>query len=218
MRVLAINGSPRKKWNTATLLGKAIEGAASKGALAEMIHLYDLNYKGCMSCFACKLKDGGSYGKCALKDGLAPVLAEIRKADAIVLGSPIYFCRVTGEMRSFMERLLFPYLEYADPWRSLFPRKISTGIIYTMNITEEEMKAFRVEYSLDANETVLKMIFGASESLYCYDTYQFADYSKVFADRINVEAKEQKRREIFPKDCEKAYEMGVRLTETAENL
>jgi hypothetical protein len=89
-----------------------------------------------------------------------------------------------------MERLLFPYLEYADPWRSLFPRKIGTGIIYTMNITEEEMKAFRMGYSLDVNETVLKMIFGASESLYCYDTYQFEDYSKVVSDRINVEAEE----------------------------
>jgi multimeric flavodoxin WrbA len=125
---------------------------------------------------------------------------------------------MTGEMRSFMERLLFPYLEYADPWRSLFPRKIGTGIIYTMNITEEEMKTFRMGYSLDVNETVLKMIFGASESLYCYDTYQFEDYSKVVSDRINVEAKEQRRRKIFPKDCEKAYEMGVRLTETKKNL
>ncbi len=218
MKVLAFNGSPRKKWNTATLLDKALEGAASKGAVTEMIHLYDLDYKGCISCFACKLKDGESYGKCALKDGLAPVLAEIRKADAIILGSPIYFARVTGEMRSFMERLLFPYLEYADPWRSLVPRKISTGIIYTMNITEEEMNTFRMGYSLDVNETILKMIFGASESLYCYDTCQFEDYSKVFADRINVEAKEQRHREIFPQDCKKAYEMGVRLTETEKNL
>jgi multimeric flavodoxin WrbA len=218
MKVLAFNGSPRKKWNTATLLDKALEGAASKGAKTEMIHLYDLDYKGCISCFSCKLKDGKSYGRCAVKDGLAPVLAEINEADAIILGSPIYFARMTGEMRSFMERLLFPYLEYADPWRSLFPRKIGTGIIYTMNITEEEMKAFRMGYSLDVNETVLKMIFGASESLYCYDTYQFEDYSKVVSDRINVEAKEQRRREIFPKDCEKAYEMGVRLTEIKKNL
>ena len=61
------------------------------------------------------------------------------------------------------------------------------------------------------NETILKSIFGASVSLYCYDTYQFEDYSKVVADRINVEAKEQRRRAVFPKDCENAYEMGVRL-------
>jgi multimeric flavodoxin WrbA len=211
MKVFAFNGSPRKKWNTATLLNEALEGAASKGAITEVIHLYDLSYKGCISCFACKMRGGASYGKCALKDDLTPVLAKINEADAIILGSPIYFFRVTGEMRSFMERLLFPYLEYTDPWRSLVPRKINTGIIYTMNITEEEMKELSLGYSLDANESILKMIFGSSESLYCYDTYQFQDHSKVVADRINVEAKEQRRKEVFPKDCEKAYEMGCRL-------
>ena len=214
MKVFAFNGSPRKTWNTATLLNKALEGAASRGAEIEMIHLYDLSYKGCISCFACKMRDGASYGKCALKDYLTPVLARIDEGVAILLGSPIYFFRVTGEMRSFMERLLFPYLEYADPWRSLFPRKIKTGIIYTMNITEEEMKEVSLGYSLDANEDILKMIFGAAESLYCYDTYQFQDYSKVVADRINVQAKEQRRREVFPNDCEKAYEMGCRLAAT----
>ena len=214
MKVLAFNGSPRKKWNTATLLNKTLEGAASKGAITEMIHLYDLNYKGCISCFACKLKDGKSYGKCAVKDELTPILAKIGEADAIILGSPIYFFRVTGEMRSFMERLLFPYLEYADPWRSIFPRKINTRIIYTMNITEEEMKELSLGYSLDVNEGILELIFGASESLYCYDTYQFPDHSKVVSDRIDVKAKEQRRKEVFPKDCAKAYEMGCRLAST----
>ena len=65
MKVMAINGSPRKEWNTATLLGKALEGAESKGAESELIHLYDYTFKGCISCFACKTGDGKSYGKCA---------------------------------------------------------------------------------------------------------------------------------------------------------
>ena len=111
-----------------------------------------------------------------------------------------------------MERLLFPYLLYTDPWQSIFPRKIKTGIIYTMNITEEEMKELSLGHSLDANQGVLELIFGASESLYCFDTYQFPDHSKVVADRIDVKEKEQRRKEVFPKDCEKAYEMGCRLT------
>ena len=73
MKVIAINGSPRKNWNTATMLEKALEGTASEGAETELIHLYDLNFKGCTSCFACKLKDGKSYGKCAMKDELTHV-------------------------------------------------------------------------------------------------------------------------------------------------
>jgi multimeric flavodoxin WrbA len=54
MKAIGVNGSPRKKWNTATLLKKALEGAASEGAKTGLVHLYDLDYKGCISCFACK--------------------------------------------------------------------------------------------------------------------------------------------------------------------
>ncbi len=46
MHVIAINGSPRKNWNTATLLNKALEGASSfQGATTELIHLYGLNFQ-----------------------------------------------------------------------------------------------------------------------------------------------------------------------------
>ncbi len=59
-QVIAINGSPRTTWNTATLLEHALEGAASEGAEIEIVHLYDLDYKGCTSCFSCKLVGGKS--------------------------------------------------------------------------------------------------------------------------------------------------------------
>jgi multimeric flavodoxin WrbA len=91
MKIYAINGSPRKKWNTALLLEHALAGAASQGAETELIHLYDLTYKGCTSCFSCKLKGGKSYGRCAMNDGLTPVLEKLAEADAFILGSPIYF-------------------------------------------------------------------------------------------------------------------------------
>ena len=79
------------------LLKHTLEGAASKGAETELIHLYDYNYKGCISCFACKLKDGKSHGRCAVNDDLKPILDKVHDADAIILGSPIYFGMPTGE-------------------------------------------------------------------------------------------------------------------------
>ena len=163
MKVLAFNGSPRKKWNTATLLEKALEGAASQGAETELVHLYDLDFKGCTSCFACKLKGGKSYGKCAMNDGLTPVLDKLANADALLLGSPIYFGTVTGEMRSFMERLLFPYLTYTRPPGSLFERKISTAFIYTMNVSEDLMKEYHYPVHIGLNENVLSRTFGRAE-------------------------------------------------------
>ncbi|MDP3787617.1 MAG: flavodoxin family protein, partial [Candidatus Omnitrophota bacterium] len=52
---------------------------------------------------------------------------------------------------------------------------------------------------------------GSSEKLLSFDTYQFEDYSKMVASRFNPEEKLKRRQEIFPKDCQKAYEMGVRF-------
>jgi multimeric flavodoxin WrbA len=211
MKVMAFNGSPRNNWNTATLLNKALEGASSQGAETEIIHLYDLNFKGCISCFACKTKGGKNYGKCAVKDELMPALEKIEESDAIILGSPIYLGAVTGEMRSFLERLIYPYLTYDDT-PTLFPRKINTGFIYTMGITDDQLKESGCyDQHLNLNEKILKMIFGASESLLSTDTYQFDDYSKVVATIFDPEKKAKRRKEVFPKDCEKAYQMGVRF-------
>ena len=216
MKVTACNGSPRKKWNTATLLEKALEGAASQGAETELIHLYDLNFKGCISCFACKTKGGKSYGRCAVKDDLTPVLRKIEEADALILGSPVYFGTVSGEMRSFMERLLFPYLTYTDPPQSLFTGKIRTGFIYTMNSTEEQMTERGYVQHFKLHEMVLQMIFGASEYLCSFDTYQFDDYSKVVSGRFDPEKKAERRKKIFPRDCEKAFGMGARCAKSVE--
>jgi multimeric flavodoxin WrbA len=211
MKILAINGSPRKGWNTAILLKKTLEGAASQGADTELIHLYDLNFKGCVSCFACKTIGGKSYGKCVLKDELTPVLKEIEEAHAIIIGSPVYFGSHTGEVRAFMERLLFPYVTYTDPPQSLFPKKINTGFIYTMNVTEEQFKEYHFQ---DITTFVMTLAFGATESLCSFDTYQFDDYSKILSTRFDPEKKAKRREEIFPEDCKKAFEMGARFAKS----
>jgi multimeric flavodoxin WrbA len=213
MKIMAINGSPRKTWNTATLLKKALKGAASQGADTELIHLYDLRFTGCTSCFACKTKGGKSYGRCAVKDGLALVLKKVEAVDALILGSPIYFGNVSGEMRSFLERLLFPYFTYTEPPQSLFPKKIPTGFIYTMNVTEEIMKEWGYEQVFGQHQRLLQLVFGASEFLYSCDTLQFKDYAKVVADRFDLEKKVRRRQDIFPQECEQAVAMGARLAQ-----
>lgn len=218
MNVIAFNGSPRKKWNTATLLQKALDGAASQGAETKLIHLYDLDFKGCRSCFGCKTKGGASYGKCAVKDSLTPILKEVENADAIILGSPIYFWAVSGVMKSFMERLMFPFYRYAmdnDPVPTLFPKAIHTGFIYTMNAAEERLKEVQYENAIALNEIFLRRVFGKSESLFVVDTYQFDDYSKIDQERFDPEKKAARRAEQFPQDCQRAFDMGTRFASRA---
>ena len=71
-------------------------------------HLYEHTYKGCTSCFQCKKLGGSSYGACAIHDGITPLLEEALHADALIFGSPIYFSDITGMLKCFLERLLFP--------------------------------------------------------------------------------------------------------------
>ncbi len=208
MKVIAFNGSPRKSGNTATLLGKALEGAASKGAETKLVHLYDLRFTGCKSCFACKTKGGRSYGKCAARDALTPFLEESADAGAIILGSPVYFGSVSGEMKCFMERLMFPYLAYNADHSSLFPAKIHTGLIYTMNVTEQDMQDRGYRAHMDNNEGFLRRVFGHAETLCSFDTYQF-DYTKMVADCFDPAKKAARRKEVFPQDCQKAFQMGA---------
>lgn len=213
MKIIAINGSPRKNKNTATLLKKALEGAQSCGAETELVHLYDLSYKGCTSCFACKLKDGKSYGKCAHRDELTPILRQIEEADAIIMGSPVYLCDVSGQMRAFLERLIFPYITYTEEYKSLFGRKIPIGFIYTMNVNAEQMEERGFQSALKTMEAYLQKVFGHCASLYAYDTYQFDNYSKYVVTIFDERHKAQVQEEQFPKDCEKAFDMGRMFAE-----
>lgn len=143
MKICAINGSPRKRGNTARLLSWALDGVknAREDAETELINLYDLSFTGCRSCFSCKRVNGPSYGRCAVKDDIAPVLGKLADADGVILGSPVYFMGLSGMMRCFLERWLYPYLVYDAARSSIAPKRMATAMFYTMNVTEEQAGA-----------------------------------------------------------------------------
>ena len=211
MKVIAFNGSPRKEWNTALLLKSALEGAASRGAETELVHLYDLDYKGCTSCFACKLIGGKSYGRCAMKDGLTPFLRKIETAGGILLGSPVYLGCATGAMRSLLERLIFAYYTYTDPPVSLFPGKARVGMLYAFGAPEAMAVQRGWDRSVPETGAFVERILGPVENLMVYDTLQFDDYSKYVATRFDPAQKASRRQDVFPQDLRKAFELGTRL-------
>jgi len=214
MKVLAFNGSPRKTWNTATLLKKALEGAASQGAETEFIQLNELNMKGCQSCFSCKKRGGKSYGKCALKDDMTPLYGKIEQADAFFVGSPIYFGAITSELKMFMDRL-FPYSNFGD-YSSNFPKKISTGLIYTMGAHGEGARQFDGYFQF--LQMAFSWLFGSAETVVSTDTLHVKDYSKIVADvwEAALDRKLKHHQEVFPLDCEKAFEMGARFARESQ--
>ncbi|WP_292368432.1 flavodoxin family protein [Methanoregula sp. UBA64] len=211
MKLLAFNGSPRKKGSTATLLRHAMDGAGAEGADTEIIDLYDLRYQGCTSCFACKRIGGKSYGHCAVQDDLAPVLQKAETADALLIGSPIYFSLTSGMTRSFLERLAYPYAVYDKPRSTLFPKKIRTGFIYTAGASDAMVTEMGYDRSEKVTEMAMARIFGACESLWVTDTVLFDDYTRYESSLFDPAAKKKHREEQFPIDCKKAYELGARL-------
>lgn len=214
MKAVFINGSPRKNKNTAQMLEAAMRGAQEAGAEVEMIHLYGLNYKGCMSCFLCKRKGNTANGLCGFKDELQPVLEKAINADVLVIGSPVYDSFPTGMARAFIERLVFPAVNYNDYSTPLIRKPLQCATIYTMNAPEALFEPLHYDIILGESNRVLGIFGGQPEMLCSHETYQFNDYSK-YETAVDEPTRAHIRETRFPQDLQKAYELGKRLVEKA---
>jgi multimeric flavodoxin WrbA len=101
--VLGISGSPRKDGNTSTLVRKALSACKSRGAEMQFIELAGREIKYCTDCNTCVEENG--Y-KCPKKDDVEQILESMKKADAIIVGSPTYFASVSGQLKTLFDRTL----------------------------------------------------------------------------------------------------------------
>lgn len=206
-KIIIIDGGPRKNFNTAAMCEKVAEGVRSVEGESKIIRLYDLDYKGCMSCMACKVK-GRASNVCKFKDALTPLLEEIAHADGLVLASPIYFGDVTGQMRTFLERLAFPWLSYNN-YSMTAPKKMSVLLIETMNGTPERNNS----QGYGSMEYCITAALGEPEHLIAYNTCQVKNYDRFELAGFSEEAKRQWRDEHWEVDLHKAYEAGRKMAE-----
>ena len=208
-KIIIIDGGPRRNFNTAAILQKVAEGAISVSDRIEVktVRLYDFDYKGCMSCMACKIK-GKASNVCRFKDALTPILEEIACADGLVLGSPIYFGDVTGQMRTFLERLAFPWLSYND-YSLTAPKRMPVLLVETMNGTPERNNS----NGYGSMEHCIAGALGQPERLIAYNTYQVKDYSHFELGGFSEEAKRQYRDEHWEEDLQRAFEAGKKMGE-----
>ena len=209
-KIIIIDGGPRATFNTASMLKKFAEGAGSVSNEIDVktVRLYALDYKGCMSCMACKIK-GKASNVCKFKDALTPVLEEIAQADGLVLGSPIYFGDVTGQMRTFLERLAFPWLSYND-YSITAPKKMPVVLLETMNGLPNRNNS----QGYGSMEYCIANALGQPEKLYAYNTYQVKNYANFELGGFSEEAKRRYREEHWEEDLQKAFDAGKRMAET----
>ncbi len=103
MKVIAINGSPRKNGNTSICIDKALEPLKAAGIECEVIQIGGVKLHGCKACYYCMKEK--TKGICVQKDDPMNEWADkLREADAIILASPTYYANVTSEMKAFIDR------------------------------------------------------------------------------------------------------------------
>ncbi|MDR2418371.1 MAG: flavodoxin family protein [Treponema sp.] len=211
MKIIGINGSPRKGWNTHILIEQALKGAVQGGAQTELVNLYDLHFTGCISCFTCKRQDSTGLGHCAVKDDLKPLLEKVEAADGIVIGSPIYWGEVTASTRAFLERFLFQYLTYSKEQNSLLKKRIKTVFIFTGNVPEDHLEPMGYRAKFDDYKRLFDRFIGELQLFISTETLQVDDYAKYGMTMFDEAARKERRKEVFPLDCKRAFEAGDAL-------
>lgn len=209
-KIIAINASPRKEWNTGTLIREAAKGAESEGAQVKVIDLYRLDkFSGCVSCFGCKLPE--NEGKCIYKDGLAPVLEEIRTADGLIIGTPNYLGDASAGFRALYERLIFQYITYKTEPRSYGDRAIPVLFIMTSNAPQEMYTPEFYGRVVSNYQQTLSAFIGPTKVLISADTLQVNDYDKYHWTMFDAEAKRVRHETVFPKEKQDAFSLGARM-------
>ena len=100
IKIIGICGSPRLNGNTAKLIKEVLKGAQSVGAEIEFITLGNKKLSFCLSCYKCV-----KQGHCILNDDLNKIRKKMIKSNGLVIGSPTYNRAISGQMKTFFDRI-----------------------------------------------------------------------------------------------------------------
>ncbi|MDR3238712.1 MAG: flavodoxin family protein [Clostridiales bacterium] len=99
--IVILSGSPRKGGTTDKLVSAFMEGAEPASKTVALFRVADLKIGGCLGCNHCFKETG----VCVQKDDMLPIFDALRKADAVVFASPIYFFAVTAQLKLAIDRI-----------------------------------------------------------------------------------------------------------------
>jgi len=105
MKVLLINGSPRQQGNTATALAEVARQLAAEGIESEQVWIGNKPVRGCIACGQCSAK---GLGRCVFDDDVCnSISAKFNEADALIIGSPVYYGQPNGALLSIIQRAFY---------------------------------------------------------------------------------------------------------------
>jgi len=186
MFIIGISGSPRKGGNTDILLEKTLEGAKSGGADVEKIILNDFRMVPCQECE--KVKDDGT---CKIEDGFQFVYRKYKKADALILASPIFFGSLSAQTKTMIDRFQCAW-RYKYVLKNRSQKKKIRGAFISVEASK------RAEFIENA-KSIVKNFFATADIEYKYD---------ILCQGIDEKGSILKHQEKL----EKAFELGRKIS------
>lgn len=135
MKVVALNGSPRKDGNSFILIKAVFRELEKEGIKTELLQLSEKEIRGCIACYKCR---ENRDQRCAVKtDAANEYIEKMAQADGILLGSPVYFTDVTAEMKALIDRAGFVSRANGGMYRNKVGAAVvalrRTGAIHTLD-------------------------------------------------------------------------------------
>ena len=151
MKVIGFNGSARKKGNTSVLIRKVFDELEAEGIETNLVNLGAQSVNGCLACMKCfENKDGHCV---QTKDALNDWLDEMTAADGIVLGTPVYYANVSGQIKCFLDRAWM----VARANGNMFKRKAGVGVV-----AARRAGAVSTMHALNTYFTIAEMVIAGS--------------------------------------------------------
>lgn len=123
-KIIVVSSSPRKGGNSDVLAHRFAEGALSAGNEVKFVSVRELDMKFCTGCLFCQ-----SHDKCVLNDGMNALYSDFENADVLVFATPVYYYSVSGQLKTFLDRL-----------NPLYPRENRFKEVYLLATSAEDDK------------------------------------------------------------------------------
>lgn len=199
MKTIVINADPKRKGVNAQLAKSAANGAESVGAEVEYVDLYKLKLSGCRTCLICKNDE--ETCKCYWRDELSPLIERIFDADALIIGSPIFFASPSSHYMALLERLIYCIVSYKTG--NKFKGCVNVGLFYTINYPKGYFEK-SVRPHMKQSEDVLKMLNGKLV-IDVFSNISKNDYNN------NPDVVESKEKQLAL-DLDRIFEIGAELS------
>ena len=155
-KVVLISGSPKPEGNTAQLMQECARVIGEQGVETEVVSLAEMKIESCTACGKCS-----ELGRCSLEDGLNEIIDKIRKAQGLIVGSPVYFGTARGDVMAALQRIGYVSRKGANFLAGMVGGPVAVARRGGQTFTLQEMLMFfLINDMIVPGSTYWNMVFG----------------------------------------------------------